>query len=594
MGPRSHLARAALALVLGLGVATPASAGPPEDAAAPAPGPQPAAEPEAETLAPSAPPRDDAVGRIFNLPPAKKTDSYGPRPAGVKKLTRDQIVQFGLENPYVEAADDNIEAYEALLDKARFAWIPVIRTSASVSPGVNIVCDDLTLTQENGDPFNFQYCRPPDEDNDVQTISGYFDQLATAGVYVRLTADFVVPLYTFGKGINLKKMAKGGVAVAKLQKMATEQETVSRVYEAHAGLLLARESIRILDEAWDVVQGERVKIENDLGDDFDADPDEVNLDRDPDDMTRLEVGEIELAVLMREARKLESMALASLWAIAGPAAPEGFDIAETQLQLDTVEGGLDDVAEYRRRAMQNRPEARMADALVDVRKAQEGLARSNFLPNIGIAVRMNYGFANADGRNVPALYYTGRLNQSSIIASLAVQWNLDFHNKAFDLKRARAQKRQALHQSEAAKTLLGLEVETAYRDLTDASDDVQFMSIARDKSWQLVISQQQKASIGDADFKDLQKALRSWAEYQFKHFEAIQAHNVALAKLSRSVGEPLVGAPPPAKAADGEDVEAPGLAGRLGGGGLDARRSLDAGNPPIPPSRPLAGLTSGR
>lgn len=593
MGPRSHFARFALALILGLGMATPAWAGPPpEDGGsvpADAPGPQPAQTPPDDA---SNAPRDDAVGRIFNLAPAKKTDSYGPRPAGVKTLTRDEIVAFGLENPYVRAADENIEAYEALLDKARFAWVPIVRTSASITPGVNIVCDDLTLTQDNGDPFTFQYCRPPDEDIDVQTVGGYFQQLATAGVYIRLTADFVIPLYTFGKGIAVKKLAKQGVAVAKLQKVATEQETVSRVFEAHAGLLLARESIRILDEAWDVVQRERVKIEQDLGAGFDADPEAFNPDRDPDDLTRLEVGEIELAVLMREARKLESMALASLWAIAGPAAPEGFDIAETQLRLDTVDGGLSSVDEYKRRAMQNRPEAKMADALVEVRRAQEGLARANFLPNIGIAVRMNYGFANADGRNVPALYYTGRFNTSSITAALAVSWNLDFHNKAFDLRQARAQKRQAVHQNEAAKTLLGLEVEQAYRDLTDASDDVAFMGIARDKSWQLVISQQQKDSIGDADFKDLQKALRSWAEYQFKHFEAIQAHNVALAKLSRSVGEPLAGAVP----ADPASVSRPeetGSVGRSGGGGLDAGRRLDAGNPPAPPSRPLAGLLMG-
>jgi hypothetical protein len=88
----------------------------------------------------------------------------------------------------------------------------------------------------------------------------------------------------------------------------------------------------------------------------------------------------------------------------------------------------------------------------------------------------------------------------------------------------------------------------------DAGSNVEFMALARDKSWALVISQQQKQSIGGGKFRDLRRHLKSWAEFEFKHFEAIQSQNVALARLSRAVGEPLV-APAPAPA---EEEPAPG------------------------------------
>ena len=493
---------------------------------------------------------EDLVAALFEMPPSTREDAYGPRPAGVPALSREQLVRYGLENPYVRAADQNIEAMRALLQRARFAWVPVIRTSAVLTPGAAIECDDLSLQGENG-PFSFQYCRAAgDPENgseftDLQTVSGYFSRFADAGISLRLNAEFVVPITTFGKIVNAKRLAKVGVEFAELQKLATQQETVLRIYEAHAALLLARESIAILTEAYSIIQSERVKIEVDLGlgpdgePAFDADPDTLNLDRDPDDLVRLEVGELELAGRMREARLIESKALASLWAIAGNAAPRGFDVAEQRLIPNTVEGGLAELDHYRSLALQNRPEAKLADAGVAARKVQEKLARTNFLPDLGAVVRAGYGFGNKATTEMRSLYYTGRLNYSNVYFGLAMNWNIEFHNDAFALQRARAQRREAEYKREAARAMLLLEVEDAYRAVIDAEQQLRFAESARDKSWKLVISEQTSGSIGTSDFEELRKALTKWAEFEFKRFEAIMRRNTALAKLSRTVGIPL-------------------------------------------------------
>ncbi|HLT37660.1 MAG TPA: TolC family protein [Enhygromyxa sp.] len=494
---------------------------------------------------------DDPVRALFEMPPARRDDSYGPRPAGVPTLTREQIVRYALDNPYVRAADQHIEAMEALLLTAKFAWVPIIRTSAVLTPGAAIDCDDISLQGEDGQPFSFQYCRAagdPDDGSsaaDLQTISGYFDRIARAGIAFRLQAEFVAPITTFGKIVNYQRLAKVGVELAEIQKLAAQHETILRIYEAHAALLLARESIEILREAWKVLQQERGKIEADLGlgpdgePSFDSDPDSLNLDRDPDDMLRLELGEIELASRMREARMIESKALATLWAIAGNAAPSGFDVAEKSLKTDAVEGGLAELDHYRSLALKNRPEARLADAGVKARKVQEKLARTNFLPDLGAVVRLGYGYANAATPEMRTLYYTGRLNYSNVYFGLALSWDLDFHNDAFALKKARAERREAEYKAEAARRLLLLEVEDAYRAVIDAEQRLRFAELARDKAWKLVISEQTSASIGAGDFDDLSKALKQWAEFEFQRFESIMKRNTALARLSRAVGAPL-------------------------------------------------------
>ena len=137
---------------------------------------------------------------------------------------------------------------------------------------------------------------------------------------------------------------------------------------------------------------------------------------------------------MREALKVEALALGALWALAGKAAPKGFDIEEQALAKQQLEGGVRDLGEYKQMAVRNRPEARMAAAAVKAREAQERLARSMFLPDLGIVLRFDYARSNAADVEMSQLYYQDGFNYSRLTAALALRWRWDFHHKAFDLQ----------------------------------------------------------------------------------------------------------------------------------------------------------------
>lgn len=528
-------------------------AAPATRAAPPASSDRPAAPAEKPRPPPS-------LDQPFNLPTAERGDAYGPRPQGGPLLTREQIVTYGLQNPLVRAADAQVEQMEATLLKAKFSWVPVIRTTTALAPGINTQCEDLSI--QAADPKSgelqdrdFQLCRPAGG-VDIDTVRGYFNQLSVAGVTLRFNADFVVPLYTFGKIKNGTAMARAGVALAQLAKERNRQETVLRVYQAHTALLLARESIVILDEAWTILQEAKAQIERDLGEGDDADPDEANPDRDPADLLRVELGELTLEERMVEARKIEAVALATLWAIAGTAAPQGFDIAERSLVPDAVAGGgIQPLPHYRDLGVQQRPEAKMAAGLVELRRAGEKFARSQFLPDFGLVFSVQIAYSNKADQGMRDLHYYDRFNYRRLVAALALNWNLDFHNQYFALKKARAERREAEHQRDAARLLLGLEVEKAYRDLVEADQSVKLTSQASKKARQLVVDQQVKQTVGGGNFAELEKALVRWAEWRFKHFEAIHAHNVALAGLSRAVGASLQAKPEVAGAAPATPVK---------------------------------------
>ena len=495
-----------------------------------------------------APPLQGAPSSAFAIPEGSKQDPYGPRPRHVPHLTQAQILRFALDNPAIEAAEQRVEAMRAQVRKANFAWVPLIETRMMLMPGVNIECDDVQLLRAEPDAmgqreFDFQYCRPGgDEDLDVQSLSDYLSQLNTAGIRFTFDVDVLFPLSTFGKGLAVREMAKTGVALAKLGREQIRAETTLRVLQAHATLLLARETMTILREAKQVVDQAVDRISSDLGDpdDFAADLSEGSLERDPDDLIRARLADVTVETSMREARKIEALALAALWALAGEAAPPGFDIQETRLERYPVEGGLQSMQYYKDLARRNRPEAKLATGMVHLRKAQQKLARRNFLPDLGFVLGVDVGRSTAVDTDMQRLYYRDRFNYGGITAALALRWRWDFHNKAFDLQIATAEFRQAELQRQAALLLLGRDVEEAYQTLVEARHNFEQYRLATDLSWRLVVSQEQRDTIGGGNAQDLIRALKDWYEWRFKAAEAVQAYNVALAKLSRAVGTSLL------------------------------------------------------
>jgi outer membrane protein TolC len=507
--------------------------------AAPAEPPSPREATPAPKGPPDAPPTRTTA---FEAKARAIDDPYGARPEGVAQLSLDQIVRYALDNPAVLAAEEDVVEMRTQLRKAKFAWIPIVSTSATLSPGANVQCDDLRIDDNTPDGFDFQFCRPPNR-VDIQSVKGYFSQLARAGVRVELKADILIPITTFGKFRNLKKLAEVGVALRQLQKLQVEHETVMRVHQAHATLLAAREAITILREARGIVDKAQDRIEADLGggaEDWDAEPTDANPDRDPDDLFKVRLARLDVEELMRQALKVESLALSALWALAGKAAPKGFDVEDRKLAPLPIAGELEPVAKYKELAARHRPEARMASAAVKARQFQEKLARANFLPDLGIAINLGIARSTAADMEMSELYYQDGFNFSRVTAALALRWQWDFHFKALDLQAARAASRAAAYREEAARLLLGRDVEEAYGDLVEARYDLVTYAEAMDLSWKLVVSGQQKDTVGGGNATELLRNLKQWYEKRFEHARAIQAHNEALARLSRAVGTQLV------------------------------------------------------
>ena len=143
------------------------------------------------------------------------------------------------------------------------------------------------------------------------------------------------------------------------------------------------------------------------------------------------------------------------------------------------------------------------------------------------------------------------VRRSRVTAALAMRWRWDFHNRAFDLQKARADLRAQEYQREAAELLLGQDVNQAYQDVVQAEHRIVLSQRATELEWQLVVSFEQRDMVGSGDTDQLLRALKDWYKKRFEEAEAIHAHNEAVARLARATGTPLIAPQRPQPPAEG-------------------------------------------
>lgn len=466
---------------------------------------------------------------LMDPAPSDPANPMGPRPASIPRLTLAQLLPMAAQNPRQDLAKAKIAQMQALLNTVRYAWLPSLKVQATLSPGLNIACDDIPLaTKDPNQQLTFQYCRArSDAGLDLNRVGDYLKDIKNAGIAVRVQGDLLIPISTLGKGLALREAARAGVALAGLDALRVSQEHTLQAQQAYLALQLTQDSLVILQEAWSILKNHHARVKS-------------NSKSSPQDLPRIELAQLEVVTRTQELYRLQANARSALWALAGDAAPSNFGITSTPLSLWTLDDGLQTREYYYQTAILNRPEALMAQSQIRLRHAQERFAKRQFLPDLGIMVGFRMGYANK--ADVPReRYYDNRANFSALWAGLGVRWEFVPSVRIFGLHRARAQTDAAYAQRDAAMRWVKLEVDRSLDELTSAQKTVKLTEMAIARARRLIAAQEAQATIGEADFEKLSRTLERWAKLEFERLAAISRHNQAMAKLSRAVGKPLGG-----------------------------------------------------
>jgi outer membrane protein TolC len=398
-------------------------------------------------------------------------------------------------HPNIWAARARVKMMRAQLEEARLAPF----SEFTVSAGLGIA--------------------PTVRGNDLYSPNTEVSLSGSMGVAWRIGIEGVIPLWTFGKLTNLWDAAESQVKVGEADVTKQKNQTKMDVRKAFFGLQLARDSAALLGEASDKLDKAIDHLEREVKA---GNADEI-------DLFKLRTFRYEIDGRKAEAHRYEAIAIASLKFLTGEG--EGFDIPSDPLRVS--KRPLGPVAEYLRAARVNRPEVNMVRAGIIAREAQVALARSKYLPDLGLGVSAAWARAPqvTDQLNP---FVRDDANYLRYGAALVLRWHVDFLPNEARVAQARAQVEELRQTERYALGGIGVEVETAYAQVVDALAREQAYGAAQKTARQWMIAVQQGIDIGTKEDADLVDAAKQWAQQRFNHLTAMMDLNVAWSNLALS------------------------------------------------------------
>jgi outer membrane protein TolC len=340
---------------------------------------------------------------------------------------------------------------------------------------------------------------------------------SSMGLAWRIGIEGVVPLWTFGKMTNLWNAAEAQVNVGEGDVAKQKNQVKLDVRRAYFGLQLSRDSLALLSEAADKLDTALAHLDREVKA---GNADEI-------DAYKLRTFRYELEGRRAEARRYESIALASLKFLTGEG--EGFDIPRDPLRV--AKRQLGPVAQYLQAARVNRPEVNMVRAGLIAREAQVALARSRYLPDVGLGISAAWARAPlvTDQLNP---FIRDDANYLRYGAALVLRWQVDFLPNAARVEQAMAQVEELRETERYALGGIGVEVETAYAQVVDAVAREQAYGAAQRTARQWVIAIQQGIDVGTKEDADLVDAAKQWAQQRFNHLTSMMDLNLAWSSLA--------------------------------------------------------------
>lgn len=463
--------------------------------------------------------------------PAAEDDapSEAVAPAALRVYDLDALIALATQHsPSVEAAKRATEAADARLGEA--TWSPYMQLNGTASfavvPGAQ---GSPIFSRDDQFPINNPW-----------------------GPAVKLGIEGAIPIWTFGKLTSVREAARAGINVAAAREDLARVELSFQVRRAYFGLALALDTLQMLSEGKGKLERAVAKLEERI----DADDPEVNeLDR-----YRLSSTLAEVEARHSEATRLERSSRAALAILTGQ---RDFDVPDCP--MEAIAFSSLDADHYVNRAIDVRPEARQMRAGLRVREANlEGQA-ARYFPDLALALSASFTYTpGVTDQHNP--FVSDAANGAGYGLALVLKWPLDFVGAYFRETRARLELEDSQLMAAEAENLLRLDIAATLEELRDAQRrEAAWGRGERDtRAW--FIASAQAYEIGALEPKDLIDAIKAYFNARFSHLSATRDLNTSIAKLERSVGDPILGAEgrwepvceaPAEEAQDGTQEDAP-------------------------------------
>lgn len=346
--------------------------------------------------------------------------------------------------------------------------------------------------------------------------------------FTQVDLDLVQPIFTFGKLSSLTNAAHFGV-LADEAKLEGEQENVRfQVRQLYWALVLGKELLAVVEDA----DKELKKAENKIQEKLDEGSEEVTQT----DLFKLQIFRYDVNKRYREILSKIEITKSALRTTLGLNEDVDYEI-ETEY-LDPIIVTLDSLPVYTDVALRKRTELAQLRAGINARRALIGVSKSEYFPQFFFGGQIKYNFAKDrfDPKN-PFLYNPTNYFRPGFVVGMNL--NLNFMQTRDKVRIAEAEYVQLAQKEKLVLDGIELEVKKAYFALKQAEKNIRDSRKALKASDNWLRSVTMTWDIGVGEVKDLIDAFKANGAMQAEHFQNIFTFNVALAKLSKAIGNDL-------------------------------------------------------
>lgn len=426
------------------------------------------------------------------------------------------------DNPAVRLAEAELKKYQALFEQARFGWAPRLKFNGLLAP-----LPERRVLQQCLDPTSpigaVIPCPGQNIEDDLRITAD-----TEVGILVRVDTRLTFPIYTFGKVSAAQEAARAGLRVGAETVNVARSKLDVLVKQAYFGTQYGESALKILRDGMKRMDKARRDIQKEL--------DKESGRFTSNDLRKLKVQSAELEAGILEAESRTRFAWESLRIAGGFADRKDFTLDTLKLNAVYVEPRS--VEEYVELAAKARPDLRLADAGVAARRGQVAMAEANFWPDIALAAAFGFAYGST-ADDSPDPFANDNFNYVTYGAVLGASLNLDFFKVRSQVRQAEAALIKARAQREILKVQLRLKVveEVATLERRQKEVKIRKKAMKAGKGW--MTSNFLNFGLGLVTTDDLIGSLTAYSKARLAWYEAIYEYNLAVARLSETVGVEL-------------------------------------------------------
>jgi len=352
--------------------------------------------------------------------------------------------------------------------------------------------------------------------------------LSRWGPYYNLNATLLQPLFTWGTISGAKEATRNLRLVERERYREKKMKLIQEIKTYYYGHLYVKRIHQVLNFGFKNLNGALEYARKEFA------KSSGKITR--PDLSRLELGMLELKKFRLEADKMGKLAMDALKVKLGLPRNATIKTREKYLALDMTK--IKPLAEYVKIAYKYYPMWRQLKYGIKARNAQVKAVKGQALPIFYVGAIFNFAWSPQSDKQDNS-FLNDPYNKLDFGAAVGFQWSLDFWSTKGKIKQAEGERDKLVKLKPFARDGLKVQVKQAYLDLIQKKKLLANLRLAVKIARKWMIFGLAGYQLGTTKSKDVLEGLTSFLLKRKEYYEALMNYNLALGKLGLVTGKEL-------------------------------------------------------